>query len=962
MNDKLQLKTVHWNSFKLNEDRIFELSLFLKVFKPHLMSINEVKLSREKANLFLRFDEYNTIYKPRKENPNEGGGVCILIREGINYHELGEINDDDEMIGVNIDFISFQFKFYSLYVPPDKLLSYTRLAEISKSEFLLVGDLNAKSECIGCKTSNQSGKVLDNLILLPEFNIINNKDHTYFKFKSNYSELLDLAICSSEINSKISNFEVLTDQCMGSDHCPITFTINLGVTPLLATISNSYQRLNLAKADWEFFGEILTRKALLLTDSYIESLNVEEFNQIVSDHIMEAANTAIPVSEPKVRRTFRPNIVNLIKEIRFLKKDMKYLKSEELRKVYNKLTNKIRSEIRKHNEYKWVKFLDKFGAHPVSTRPFWKEINKTRSSKTSVSIPTLESNGMKLKTDCEKAEVFASLLGRTFSSAYEEDDFDCFHHYKVNEAIDKYKKNYIYNNDAPFEFNHISMTELKKRISKLKVNCSPGADTISNIFFKKMPETYRYVVLKLINLSIKTELPQAWRQASITMIPKKGKPSDPTNYRPISLTSCLGKLAERTIKERLYKYLELNNILLKQQSGFRNNRGASDNLILFTQKISEAFNEDKKACGIFFDISKAFDRVWHNGLLFKMIKLKTPLYIIRFVTNFLNKREFIVKVNNYSSKSYPIECGLPQGSVLAPLLFSIFINDIPLATSPNSSHSTLYADDLGSLFLFKKPGNIEVTINNYLDLLSAWLFEWRLKMNTDKCNYVVFSKGNSNIKFNLRLNNKQIGYQNNPLFLGIIFDKHLNFNLHYESLRKRALSRLNIIKIFSHKSWHLNHKTLLSIFTALVGSIFDYSFFTLANVSKTKYERVQRIQNTAVKCIFKLPRRHPSSELNSISQLLPFEQRHLVLGCRYVTKALNKNAFISELVKEYLSSIYRIHRKGNINGTPLCCIMPIITIVFIMFNFLLAKQAIIKILVITTTIARLRPSSAITED
>jgi hypothetical protein len=304
----------------------------------------------------------------------------------------------------------------------------------------LVGDLNAKSECIGCKTSNQSGKVLDNLILLPELNIINNKDHTYFRFKSNYSELLDLAICSSEINSKISNFEVLTDQCMGSDHCPITFTINLGVTPHPATISNSYQRLNLAKADWEFFSEILTRKALLLTDSYIESLNVEDFNKLVSDHIMEAANTAIPVSAPKVRKSFPPNIVNLIKERRLVKKDMKYLKSEELRKIYNKLTNKIRSEIRKHNEYKWVKFLDKFGAHPVSTRPFWKEINKTRSSKTSGSIPTLESNGMKLKTDCEKAEVFAILLARTFSSAYEEDDYDCFHHYKVNEAIDKYKK------------------------------------------------------------------------------------------------------------------------------------------------------------------------------------------------------------------------------------------------------------------------------------------------------------------------------------------------------------------------------------------------------------------------------------------------------------------------------------------------------------------------------------------
>ena len=152
-----------------------------------------------------------------------------------------------------------------------------------------------------------------------------------------------------------------------------------------------------------------------------------------------------------------------------------------------------------------------------------------------------------------------------------------------------------------------------------------------------------------MNLSVKTDLPQEW---TITMIPKKDvKTSDPSEYRPISLTSCLGKLAERLIKSRLYAFLEKNNVLVTSQSGFREKRGAADNLLFFKQKINECLIKKKTACCVFFDISKAFDKVWHQGLLYKLIKLCVPSYIINFVKNFLQNRTFKIKINgNYSEK------------------------------------------------------------------------------------------------------------------------------------------------------------------------------------------------------------------------------------------------------------------------------------------------------------------------
>ena len=311
------------------------------------------------------------------------------------------------------------------------------------------------------------------------------------------------------------------------------------------------------------------------------------------------------------------------------------------------------------------------------------------------------------------------------------------------------------------------------------------------------------------------------------MIPKKeSNLSNPTDYRPINLLSCIGKLAERIIKNRLYSFLESNKLLSSAQSGFRNFRGTGDNLLFMTQKIQESLNRGKKVCGIYFDISKAFDKVWHAGLIYKLIYLKVPMYIIRFIKSFLTDRTFRVKINDFLSDPHLVTCSVPQGSVLGPLLFLIYINDIILARSLSVSYSALFADDLKSIFIFKKPGHIKILINKYLESLTNWLSQWRLKMNAKKCCYTIFSNGRrEGLEFDLRLNSESIPYNPNPVFLGITFDESLCFNKHFANLRTRALSRLNIIKIFSHKSWHLSNKTLTCIYRALIGSIFDYSFF-----------------------------------------------------------------------------------------------------------------------------------------
>lgn len=286
---------------------------------------------------------------------------------------------------------------------------------------------------------------------------------------------------------------------------------------------------------------------------------------------------------------------------------------------------------------------------------------------------------------------------------------------------------------------------------------------------KKLPGQFLEKILDLFNLCIeKSSVPDSWKISRITMIPKKKISSDPTKYRPISVTSCLGKVLERIVTNRLYRFLESKGLISKAQSGFRQHRRTSDNLVFLSQKVGEALLRKKKACGLFFDIMKAFDKVSHNGIIFKMTKIQVPLYIVEYVRNFLSSRKFFVKLNNFESAQGDIFTGVPQGAVISPILFSIFINDIPQENQKNKSYSLLFADDLLTFFIFKRYGNIKWTIKKYLKKIETWLSKWKMKMAPDKCTHMIFS-GNpgKNKPLEIQFLGKSIPYEKNPVFLGI---------------------------------------------------------------------------------------------------------------------------------------------------------------------------------------------------
>jgi hypothetical protein len=236
--------------------------------------------------------------------------------------------------------------------------------------------------------------------------------------------------------------------------------------------------------------------------------------------------------------------------------------------------------------------------------------------------------------------------------------------------------------------------------------------------------------------------PELWKDSNVMPLFKKGDKNIVSNYRPISLISCVGKVMERVIFKYLYNYLHVNNLIYNKQSGFLPGHSAVYQLIDIYNQICSAFDERKSTCIIFCDISKAFDRVWHSGLIFKLRQYGIEGNILSWITSYLQNRKQRCVVGSSLSDVKQINAGVPQGSVLGPLFFLVYVNDI---TESLLSIARLYADDSSLAVSSNNIEYIESTLNHDLHVISNWAQKWLVKFNPSKTDevFILFYVSNN---------------------------------------------------------------------------------------------------------------------------------------------------------------------------------------------------------------------------
>ena len=284
--------------------------------------------------------------------------------------------------------------------------------------------------------------------------------------------------------------------------------------------------------------------------------------------------------------------------------------------------------------------------------------------------------------------------------------------------------------------------------TELKNGKAPGIDNAYNIILKKAIGTGFYKVLaRAFTISLKLCFtPYVWKVAVLCILIKPDKPpSQTTSYRPISLLSVIMKLFERVIDKRLRKHLEDNGFFSKYQSGFRKSKSTSDHLFRLSQTIMESFNQGEHVIVAFLDIEKAFDNVWHNGHKYKIYQLDLPTKLCRWLSDFLFGRVIQVKIECFLSPDVYPKTGVPQGSNLSPLLFLIYVNDMPNLMHHQTNKSQ-FADDAGQWAVSKNIDLAAEYLKRDLDKLARWCAKWRIKLNPGKTKVIIFSKSQTAIR------------------------------------------------------------------------------------------------------------------------------------------------------------------------------------------------------------------------
>ena len=255
-------------------------------------------------------------------------------------------------------------------------------------------------------------------------------------------------------------------------------------------------------------------------------------------------------------------------------------------------------------------------------------------------------------------------------------------------------------------------------------------------------EEFMKAIKRLFQMSWHTsKLPSIWKQAEVKFLRKSGKKSyhDPGAYRPISLTSYLCKCMERIVTTRLYNFVEHFRILDKEPEGFRRFRGTQDALLRLTQDIYNGFNKNEHTAALFIDIEKAYDSVWHDGLMFKLKEMGISGKIWKWINDFLTGRTANINMGGFKGKTFNSKLGLPQGSVIAALLFILFIADWYMRVT---SEKVKFADD-GTIWITGKDWQelVESLKENFKEIL-AWAKKWRLKLSIVKTEFCMFSLSN----------------------------------------------------------------------------------------------------------------------------------------------------------------------------------------------------------------------------
>lgn len=911
-----------------------DLSVYLNRHKPDIVLINESKLNPTHR---VQFSGYNFVRNDRP-NSTRGGGTAILVKRPIQFTALSPALKLEGMESTIIKIILSNQKsvvVVSAYVARNSGTNSLKSNDLNKlnslannqTQLIIGGDFNARHQAWNDILANPNGNTLYDWYTNTNSSLILKAPLHPSRHGTDTHSYLDLFLVSSTLSiiNEPGYGTLLKTLPFESDHDAVVLKIHtLGRMPVEKKITIN----NFGNVNWKIFNQKIDtgiENIDLRTNENMSNVELDSTIDKITDLFGETIDTTVPKIEvnPDTQIPLPGNILDIIKyknNLRrrlhgrhynqnnyTLKSQIKCLNVMINRQIINFRTNYINTKLQNiHPDKNLFRNIKRFSSYKI--RDQFPSILSTSSN---------TNQNQDYVTPLEKANA----LGQYFSGIHKQNlnlgdnsfttninntiktqfsNFSPLIQFTADKSADQTMTKFHPLPDGDpnnRHLNFISPEHLNSIIKRKNNKKSFGFDGIPNFVIKKLSYKFiKFLAILFNQLFNNAHFPTAWKKAIIFPLLKPGK--DPTkieSYRPISLLSCLSKLYESFLHEKILEHCNDNDLIPDEQFGFRPFHSTNHALLNLLHDVSTSLNDRSPTICVAIDNEKAFDTVWIEGLIYKMSSIhKFHLHICRIIYNYLINRNFQISIENILSLIFWAMAGVPQGAILAPLLYIIYTIDMPAPDTTDTVTKikrTFYADDTLVYASGKHIPLLQDKVNRYLKLLHSYMDKWKIKINTHKCE-VLTIYGNANSiprrtkrelkDLTIKINNTTLPNKKNMKYLGVILSHNFKHYEHIRNIIKKTTRAFHAVKGIMYNRQGLSIKTKSIIYKQLLRPILSYAFPIWSDISSAQMEKLRLLERKYLRIITGIRRKPNSRHFHNNNTL--YQKSNVERIDRYLTK------------------------------------------------------------------------------
>ena len=824
--------TVYYTNADTLSNKINILHQEVDKIKPHIICVTEVK--PKNCRYSLQTSEINIQGYNLYENlSNNGRGICIYIDQNLSAVESDiETYGSEECIWIEIrskgdDTLTVGCVYRSPNSGDENNRNVNKMIQNLNcaKKILMMGDFNygdinwTDPENVHA-TETKAEVFLESTRDAFLYQHLQEPTRHRGNQKRN---VLDLVFSTDDTVTNIQYLSPLGN----SDHCGITFDMDMDYDyadqlkeyPNYNKANYTAMKAEIQSVDWK---------------SIIGDNNVEEAWCSLHEHLEATCKRNVPVNTRNKQRK-RPIWMNKTALTKIKKKHdawKRYLQTPNGEEYleYTRARNQAKWHTRKAQKLFEQKIAKEAKKNP---KKFWNYVNSKRKCK--ANIPDLDisndKGAPKTRNDTEKVE----LLNRYFKTVFTEEDLQSFPEVQ-KQNLESFLKNVEINEEM-----------VRKKLKAINQNKSPGPDGIHPRILKELMEELVMPLTLIFQKSISSgKLPTAWKDGHIIPIFKKGNKHKVENYRPVCLTAICCKMLESIIRDKIMDHLVKNNLISSKQHGFLIGRSTLTQLIETLEEWTSMLDQNNNLDVLYCDFKKAFDSVPHQRLIMKVKSFGIEGNVADWINDFITGRRQRVCINNTKSSWVNVTSGVPQGSVLGPLLFVLFINDLPGAID---CLSMLYADDTKIYQAVNNSKDAEIFQEN-IRLLWKWSIEWQLHFHPDKCHILHLGKTNINHHYYMGAGDTtphtHLRATKEEKDLGVLVDDQLKFSNHCDKIVNTANKLLGIMR----RGFTFLTKTTFSlIYKGIIRPIIEYASTVYSPILMQDINKLESIQRRATKMV-----------------------------------------------------------------------------------------------------------------